>query len=100
MKSKKIRFLLLPVFVLTAMIVTYQNQAREAVRIEVSLKINDQYMQFSGTGIKLDENIVGNVRLGKAPGDVLVSVENLPEPKLACRLKIDTDADSNLNNEA
>ena len=37
MKSKKIRFLLIPVCVLTAVILTNQNQAQEADTIDVSL---------------------------------------------------------------
>ena len=99
MKSKKIRFLLIPVYILTAVILTHQNNAQEADAIDISLKLDYQHKQPFGPGIMLEKSKAENVLIGKAPGGLLVSVERLPEPKSARRFRIDTDADGNLENE-
>jgi thiol-disulfide isomerase/thioredoxin len=68
-------------------------------KLSVPLTINEKESGFANFAINLDQKLSDAMRLGKAPGDVLISAERLSEPANTYRLRVDTDGDGNLANE-
>src|SRR5262249_4318543 len=98
MNQQALRLIIILLSFVTALSVTLPNKTQDPRKIIVPLKVNDQYEQFAGFEIKFDNNKAEGIRLGKAPGGVLVAAEKLPDPKFTYRIKVDSDADGSLDN--
>lgn len=60
---------------ITVLFGTSLSSAQELSKVTIPLKINDQYGSFASFEIKFGDNRESDLRLGKAPGEVLVAVE-------------------------
>jgi len=79
---------------------TSLSSAQEPSRVTIPLKINDQYGAFGGLEIKFGDDRESALRLGKAPGGALVSVERPSDPKFIYRIKVDSDGDGSFEGES
>lgn len=68
-------------------------------KLSVPLTINEKESGFANFPIEFDQEASAAMRLGRAPGDVLISAKRLSEPANTYRLWVDTNGDGNLANE-
>lgn len=87
------------VLLIVALVSVAPIRARDG-NISVLLTLNEEAGGFANFAISLDEKVSETVRVGKAPGGVLVSAERLTDPADSYRLRIDSDGDGNLANES
>lgn len=73
--------------------------AQEPMKLSVALVINDREASFMNVGLKFDEPAAGSISYARAPGNVLVSRERLPNPEFSWRIRVDSDGDGSLKNE-
>jgi thiol-disulfide isomerase/thioredoxin len=74
-------------------------EAQGLSKLSVPLTINEKEPRSVNFTINLDQKLSDTMRLGKAPGDVLISAERLSEPANDYRLRVDTNGDGSLTNE-
>lgn len=85
---------------ITVLFGTSFSSAQELSRVTIPLKINDQYGSSIGFGIEFGDDRESALRLGNAPGGVLVAVEKSSDPKFTYRIKVDSDGDGAFEGES
>src|SRR5262245_32221620 len=74
--------------------------AQELSKVTIPLKINDQIGAFAGLQIKFGDDLVSDLRSGKASGNTIVAIGKSPDPKFTYQVKVDSDGDGSLEGES
>src|ERR1044071_5317287 len=80
------------------MMIALPVQSQTLKTFSVALTINENESSFANSAIDFSQKVSDTVRIGKARGGVLVSVERLTDPPEAYRLRVDADGDGDLAN--